>query len=591
MTSVLIPVQRPSPDLENCLRHLIDHAPGCGDVYVVDGTAPNACVHAICKEWKHKCPALHHLRCDEPLDSIGLCRWAYRTIQKTGSDLWIIDPAVAIGPGVLEELTAVLRLYERHAVAVSRSNRPGISAIPLGGPELPPDDAYGVWQTLRNRLPRYQIVPSADAVCMLIRGEVLRHFGFFGAGENEHDYSNRINRYGYSTLLANRAFVRIVAQPVQSPPREDLSSYLELDADPVDYFGALAIPHRPRILFDLSHLAPHYYGTADFALNLLRDLHALAGDEIEFYIDLQPASFAFFLPELQGYPLYRSAVEPAQLFDLVFKPTQINSWQELERINRLAPRIAYTILDMIAVRCGYLSAPGRRLLFQTTAEICDRVFTLSHSVKADFAALTGSEVSLNVVHLGTNYGVSAHECFRGTYVLLMGNSYAHKNIKEALSALAGEPWPIVVLGGRAPDDGAVLNVRYLESGGLSRETVRETLAGARVVVYPSHYEGFGLPVLDALALRKPVIVLDNATNQELAGLTGDANLRRIPGIEALSGAIRQVWDDVSNREPVSPRRWRTAAQEYLASFHELLERDVDTARLRGRWKVLRVRHA
>jgi glycosyltransferase involved in cell wall biosynthesis len=149
----------------------------------------------------------------------------------------------------------------------------------------------------------------------------------------------------------------------------------------------------------------------------------------------------------------------------------------------------------------------------------------------------------------------------------------------------------VVLGGRAPDDGAVLNVRYLESGGLSRETVRETLAGARVVVYPSHYEGFGLPVLDALALRKPVIVLDNATNQELAGLTGDANLRRIPGIEALSDEIRQVWDDVSNREPVSPRRWRTAAQEYLASFRELLERDVDTARLRGRWKVLRVRHA
>ncbi|MDQ2843064.1 MAG: glycosyltransferase [Acidobacteriota bacterium] len=589
MTSVLIPVQRSSPDLNRCLQHLVDHAAGCNDIYVIDGATPDDGVHSTCEKWRGKHPALHYLRHDEPVDSLALCRWAYENIPDTGSNLWIIDPAVAIGPDVLKEITAVLRLYERHAIALPRSNRPGISAIPLSGPELSPDDAHNVWETLRERLPRYQIVPWADAGCLLIGNEILRHFGFFAAGEDEHDYSLRINRYGYSTVLANRAFVRDFAQPLPSPRHEDLSLYLEFDADPVDVFGALAIPHRPRILIDLFHLAPHYYGTADFALNLLRELRILARDEIEFYIDLQPASLEFFLPELQGYRLRSDA--QSQLFDLVFKPTQINSWEELDRINRLAPRIAYTILDMIAVRCGYLRAPGRRLLFQKSAEICDRVFTLSNSGKADFAALTGSDVSLDVVHLGTNYGVSAQEYLDGTYVLLMGNSYAHKNIKETLSALATEAWPIVVLGGKTPDDDAPSTVRYMESGNLSREVVRETLAGARVVVYPSHYEGFGLPVLDALALKKPVIVLDNETNRELARLTGDGNLHRIPSLEALNGAIKRVWGDSSPRESPEPRRWSAAAQEYLTKFRELLGQNVDTERLRERWKFLRARRA
>jgi glycosyltransferase involved in cell wall biosynthesis len=589
MTSVLIAVQRTSPDLNRCLQHLVDHAAGCGDIYVIDGATDGDGVHSTCEQWRGKHPALHYLRHDESLDPLALCRWAYENIPDTGSDLWIVDPAVAIGPDVLEEITAVLQLYERHAIVLPRSNRPGFSAIPLSGPELSPDDAYTVWEAIQVQLPRYQIVPWADAGCLLIRNETLRHFGFFAAGEDEHDYSLRINRYGYSTVLANRAFVQDFTQLMRSPRPESLSPYLDFDADPIDFFGALAIPHRPRILIDLFHLAPHYYGTADFALNLLRELRILARDEIEFYIDLQPASLEFFLPELQGYRL-RSDAQP-ELFDLVFKPTQINSWEELDRINRLAPRIAYTILDMIAVRCGYLSAPGRRLLFQKSAEICDRVFTLSHSGKADFAALTGSNVSLDAVHLGTNYGVSAQEHLDGTYVLLMGNSYAHKNIKETLSALANEGWPIVVLGGKAPDDNAPSTVRYMESGNLSREAVRETLAGARVVIYPSHYEGFGLPVLDALALKKPVIVLDNETNRELAKLTGDGNLHRIPSIEALTGAIKRVWGDSPVRESPEPRRWSAAAREYLAKFRELLKQDADTARLRSRWKFLRARRA
>lgn len=423
---------------------------------------------------------------------------------------------------------------------------------------------------------------------MLIRHEVVRHFGLFASAVSERAYSEWINRYGYSTVLANWAFVRISPGLPSSAQVDDLGPYFEFEADPVDYFAALSIPHRRRILIDLSHLAPHYYGTAEFALNLLRDLRQEAAD-IEFHIDIQPASFEFFLPELQGYPLYKKDSQP-RMFDLVFKPTQINTWKELERMNRLAPRVTYTILDMIAVRCSYLSAPGRKLLFRTAAELCDHVFALSYSAKADFAALTGSTVALDVVHLGTNYGVSSHELIDGTYVLLMGNAYTHKGIHEALAALEGETFPIVVLGGNPPTVKPAANVRYLESGGVSREMIRATLANARVLVYPSHYEGFGLPVLDALALEKQVIVLANDTNREMEHLTKSNCLQLISSTRDLKEAVRNALDGKTACD-TAPRRWRSAAREYAAVFRTMLDQAIDEERLRARWTFLRAQRA
>ena len=575
--TVLIPFTETSSNLSACLLSLLAHAADCS-VYVVDGSGGNLPLQLP--------PSVQYLRPDEPLDFRALCRWGYTAMAVTDSDLLILDPAVEIGPGVLAELTAVLQSYERHAIAVPRSNRAGIQAIPLLGPELSPDAAYSLWEILRDRLPRYQILPPENLFCPLIRGQALRHFGFLRPGEDIQAYSSRINQYGYSTVLANRAFARLFTPGL---PAEDLRQYLDLTADPVDYFGALAVPHRPRILFDLHHLAPRYNGTADFALNLLRALRTLAKDDFDILVDIQPASLEFFLPELHGYPLYQPDSRPPHLFDLVFKPTQINSWDELDRINRLAPRVTYTILDMIAVRCSYLSYPGKGLLFRKSAELCDHVFTISHSVSSDFRSFTGSAVPPEVIYLGTSYSDSAREYLPGSYVLLMGNSYPHKALPEALEALKGLEYPIVVLGMTAPSGTAYPNVRYLASGALSRETVRETIAAARVVVYPSYYEGFGLPVLDALTLGKPVVVQDTSTNCELARLTRNDNLHRIAGLDRLKETVTRVWNSSPAEPGGMPRNWLATAQQYLARFRKLLREDLNVDRVRARWEFLRAR--
>jgi glycosyltransferase involved in cell wall biosynthesis len=167
----------------------------------------------------------------------------------------------------------------------------------------------------------------------------------------------------------------------------------------------------------------------------------------------------------------------------------------------------------------------------------------------------------------------------------MGNALAHKGVSEAVRCL-GDDLPIVVVGGDPKSEQA--NVRWLPSGNLSRRFMHDLFMEARVLVYPSHYEGYGLPVADALALGKPVIVLDTAVNREIAFKTGDPNLHRVSSLNELPSAVRKVWDDPPSPEPLSTRRWPEAAKEYLDAFRELLSQDVDIAKMRSRWQTIRL---
>lgn len=503
-----------------------------------------------------------------------------------GADVLLLDAGCLIERSAIAELIAVAELHERHSVVMPRSNVGGVCRVPLQGPQVPAAIAHSVWESVRGDLPRYQVVPRAEEGCVLIRSEVLAHFPFTDEDGTIGEYSLRINRYGYSTVLANWSFVPAIDVAYEADA--EVSSFVEMQADPVDYFAHLTLPHRPRILYDLTHVAPHHYGTADFALNLLRDLQYIARDEFDVVIDIQAQALEFFRAELHGYELHRTG----QQYDLAFKPTHINSWDELEHVSRLAPRIAYTVLDAIAVRCGYLSFPGKELLFRRCAELSDAVFALSEAAAADFCALTGYRGEVRPIHLATHFGVHEGERAPGEYVLVMGNSYAHKALREAASVLECESLPTVVMGLRDSNESAGSHMRYLESGNLTPDAVRSVLLNARVLVYPSHYEGFGLPILDALALGKPVIALDHAVNRELVRLTRDENLHLVARLAEMPKLLRDLWGEESLSEAKSrarTRHWADAAQEYASCLIELLRRGPDVAGLKERWEFLRVR--
>lgn len=144
---------------------------------------------------------------------------------------------------------------------------------------------------------------------------------------------------------------------------------------------------------------------------------------------------------------------------------------------------------------------------------------------------------------------------RGGYVLFIGTLEKRKNVGALLDAYGRlierhRHMPRLVLaGGRTPDADVLLerlarpplagHVSHL--GYVPAVDLENTYAGARLLVVPSHDEGFGIPVLEAMAAGVPVVASDRGALPEVlgqAGLLVDPN-----DVEQLASAIHRMLQD------------------------------------------------
>jgi glycosyltransferase involved in cell wall biosynthesis len=177
------------------------------------------------------------------------------------------------------------------------------------------------------------------------------------------------------------------------------------------------------------------------------------------------------------------------------------------------------------------------------------------------------------------------------FVLFVGLLEPKKNLPRLLDALGrlhagGEKIPLVLAGARgwAVDDldarvassGLASSVRFL--GPVSDEDLAALYSAADCFCFPSLYEGFGLPVLEAMACGTPVVA---STRGALPELTAGAALLVDPlDVGALAEAIRRLWNDGTLRLELRERgltrakafSWQRAAQETLAVYHRAAPR-------------------
>ncbi|HVR06510.1 MAG TPA: glycosyltransferase family 1 protein [Thermoanaerobaculia bacterium] len=121
--------------------------------------------------------------------------------------------------------------------------------------------------------------------------------------------------------------------------------------------------------------------------------------------------------------------------------------------------------------------------------------------------------------------------------------------------------------------------RVLALGRLDRARLVRVFQAASLFVYPSLYEGFGLPPAEALACGVPAVVLDTSSLPEVVG---DAGLRVPPGdTAALGAALARLTADPGLAAELAGRtaaqagrfRWQRAAAEMEEVFREALARD------------------
>jgi len=108
------------------------------------------------------------------------------------------------------------------------------------------------------------------------------------------------------------------------------------------------------------------------------------------------------------------------------------------------------------------------------------------------------------------------------------------------------------------------------TGRVSFETLRALYQGARAFTFPSLYEGFGIPVLEAFASRIPVLTGDNSSLPEVAGQA--ALLAQVDQVDDIAEKMRELWQDETLRLELIQKgsiqleqfSWDKCAEETLA---------------------------
>jgi glycosyltransferase involved in cell wall biosynthesis len=118
-----------------------------------------------------------------------------------------------------------------------------------------------------------------------------------------------------------------------------------------------------------------------------------------------------------------------------------------------------------------------------------------------------------------------------------------------------------------------LRERIHFAGYVADEDLPALYSLAALFAFPSHYEGFGIPVLEAMACGTPVVCADNSSLPEIAG--DAALLVEATGTEALADALHQLSIDASLREKLISRgykqagkfTWEKAARRLMKVYH------------------------
>jgi glycosyltransferase involved in cell wall biosynthesis len=177
-----------------------------------------------------------------------------------------------------------------------------------------------------------------------------------------------------------------------------------------------------------------------------------------------------------------------------------------------------------------------RVLSRTSAIVCD-----SATTKRDLQEwLPGLKKKTYVVYPGYDSGlfrqvdsarileVRQRMRLPAKYILTVGESRPYKRFERAVEAVAllkDKSISLVVVGNKNKLDGGLANLpnelgitdRVLFTGRVDDDDLVALYSGATAFVFPTLYEGFGLPVIEAMACGCPVVCSDIPTLREVAG--------------------------------------------------------------------------
>ena len=335
-----------------------------------------------------------------------------------------------------------------------------------------------------------------------------------------------------------------------------------------------------RIGLDLLFLIPGVVGgTETYARGLLGGLAAVGrGHEFVVFVNEEAADWP-----LPDGPFTR-AVCPVRAESraarYAFQQLRLPAWVRVEELDVLhslgyvAPFNApctsvVTIPDVNTVAFGAQLPLLKRVALgaftRWSARRADRILTISESSKAQivehFEVAPGK---VTVTLLSADARPRAHSARGGSepYVVAFSSTSPNKNLPRLLRAFAlarerhGLKRELVLVGHRPPRAQDSEAVRF--TGWLPDEQRDEILAGADLLVFPSLYEGFGLPVLEAMAAGVPVLSSNRASLPEVGGAA--AEYFDPESVDEMAEKIAALAADRARRERMREAGYRNTAR-------------------------------
>jgi len=274
-------------------------------------------------------------------------------------------------------------------------------------------------------------------------------------------------------------------------------------------------------------------------------------------------------------------------------------------LSRSTPTVI-TIHDLTEVRIrkyGLVRTAYRFLVNFIAAHVADQVITVSENSKRDIVRLLRvPESKVSVVYNGVSGDfrrldrdackdyLATMYSIAGNFILAPGGLSKNKNIPNLLAAMrtlkeSGRDETLVILGDvHDPEFKYVADV--VRKSGLDQAVVfpgfvpRKDLPAfynaASAVAYPTLYEGFGFPVIEAMACGTPVVTSDNSSLPEIAG--GAALLVDPKKPKEIAAALLRLLNDGTLCAELSSRglshvrqfTWKGAAEETVNVFQQLV---------------------
>jgi alpha-1,3-rhamnosyl/mannosyltransferase len=316
------------------------------------------------------------------------------------------------------------------------------------------------------------------------------------------------------------------------------------------------------IVLDADVLGRNRTGEETYVLNLLRQLPLVAPD----------LGFAAVTRNPELVPDGVQAVElPARSQELRM------AWSLPRVLRRLRPEAAHfqhalplgwrgpsvvTVHDLHFEHDPSVMGRLDRLTFKTVVpravRRADAVIAVSEATKRDVVDLYGisaDKVTVTPHGVDPAFSPGKAEPESGGYVLFVGAIQARKDPLAAAAAAAAVDLPLVVVGPeKEPALASALRARGADvRGWVEKDELARLYRGAAALVLPSRFEGFGVPVLEAMASGTPVVLSDDAA---LAEVAGDAGVYADNG--DFAAALRRALDERA--------RWSAAGLARARSF-------------------------